>query len=73
MQSVLFNPYIGPSHLQPLRARVELRAIVIKAYSAMPKFQHYWNLTINYLVSYPGLSWGGLTPLQRYSQCNLQP
>ena len=38
-----------------------------------PKLLHYWNLTIRFLVLYPGHSLWGLTPLQRNSQCILQP
>ena len=30
----------------PLRARVDLGAMAIKGYSAFPKLQHLWNLTI---------------------------
>ena len=30
----------------PLQARVDLGVMAIKKYSAFPKAQHYWNLTI---------------------------
>ena len=34
---VLFNPYIGPYQVLPLRARVDQGAMTIKEYSAFPK------------------------------------
>ena len=44
-----------------------------KGTSHSPKLQHYWSLTI-FFLSYPGNSlWVGLTPLQRCSQCIVQP
>ena len=37
MLLVLFNPYIGPYQVLPLRARVDLEAMAMKGYSAFPK------------------------------------
>ena len=37
MQLVLFEPLIGPYHVLPFRARVDLGAIAIKGSSAFPK------------------------------------
>ena len=37
MPLVLFNPYIGPYQVLPLRARVDLGAMAMKGYSAFPK------------------------------------
>ena len=34
---VLFDPYIGPYQVLPLRARVDLGAMATKEYSAFPK------------------------------------
>ena len=34
---VLFNPYIGPSQVLPIQARVNLGAMAMKGYSAFPK------------------------------------
>ena len=36
-QTVLFDPQIGPYQVLPLRARVDLGVMKIKAYSALPK------------------------------------
>ena len=46
-QTVLFDLSIRPYQLLPLLARVGLRAIAMKWYSAFPKLQHYWSLTIS--------------------------
>ena len=46
MLLVLFNPYMGPYQVLPLRARVDLGAMAMKGYSTFPKLQHSWNLTI---------------------------
>ena len=55
----------------PLWARVDLGAIAMKGYSAFPKTP---TLPSDYLVSYPGYSFGvGSYPLQRSSRCILQP
>ena len=43
---VLFNPYIGPYQVLPLRVRVVLVAMGMKGYSAYRKLQHYRNLNI---------------------------
>ena len=37
---------MAPYQVLPLRARMDMGAIVIKRYSAFPKLQHYWSLTI---------------------------
>ena len=58
----------------PLWARVDLGAMAIKGYSAFPKASELLEPHHQiYLVSYPGHSLEGLTPLQRSSQCILQP
>ena len=59
----------------PRRARVDLGAMAMKGYSTFPKApQHCWNLTIRlFSVISRTLVRGGLTPLQRCSQCILQP
>ena len=36
-QTILFDPLIGPYQVQPLRARVNLRAVAMKGYSAFLK------------------------------------
>ena len=74
MPLVLFNPYIGPGQVLPRRARVDLGAMAMKKCYVFLKTQHYWNLTPDCLVSYPGY-WlgGGLTPLLKCSRCTLQP
>ena len=47
MLLVLFNPYIGPYQVLPLRGRVDLGAMAMKGYSAFPKDPallelHHW-------------------------------
>ena len=37
MLLVLLNPKIGPYQVLPLRARVDLREMAMKGYSAFPK------------------------------------
>ena len=37
MLLVIFNPYIGPYQVLPLRARVDLGAMAMKGYSVFPK------------------------------------
>ena len=74
MPLVLFNPYIGPYQALPLRARVDLGAIAIKGYSAFPKAPaslEPHNQTA--VISRTLVGGGGLTTLQRCSQCILQP
>ena len=47
----------------PLRVRVGLRAMATKGYSAFPKLQHYWSLTIRlFSVIYKTLFGGVLPP-----------
>ena len=70
MPLVLFNPKIGPYLVLPRRARVDLGAMAMNGCSVFPKALHYWDLTIRL---FNVISWGGLTPLQRCSQCILQP
>ena len=54
--------------------RVDLGAMAMKGYSRFPKLQHCWNLTIRlFSVISRTLVRAGLTPLQRSSQCILQP
>ena len=36
-QTVLFDPYIGPYQVLPLRVRVDLGAVVMKKYTSIPK------------------------------------
>ena len=57
MLLVLFNPYIGPYQVLPLRPRVDLWAMAMKGYSVFPKTP-----ALDYLVSYPGHSLGGSYP-----------
>ena len=46
MQLVLFKPLIGPYQVLPLRVRVDVGAMAIKATPPPSKPQHQWNLTI---------------------------
>ena len=75
MLLVLFNPLIGPYQVLPLRARVDLGAMAMKGVLRIPQSSSTpGTLPSDCLVSYPGHSLGGgLTPLQRCSQCILQP
>ena len=59
----------------PLWARVDLERWQWRAAPHLPKLQHYWNLALRlFRVIYPRHSLGeGLTPLQRCTQCILQP
>ena len=43
---VLFNPLIEPLSGATTVAKVDLGSMAMKWYSAFPKHQHYWNLTI---------------------------
>ena len=55
---------------------MNLRAMAMKECSVFPKPQHYWDLTIRLfsVISRTLIGGGGgLTPLQRCSQCILQP
>ena len=54
----------------PLQARVDLGVMAMKGYSAFPKATG--TSPSDCLVSYPGHSLEGLTPLQRSSRCILQ-
>ena len=50
--------------------RVELGAMAINGYSAFPKLQHYWSLTIKFFsVISRTLVGRGFTPVQRFSRC----
>ena len=58
----------------PLNARVNLTAMAMEVFSALPKLQHEYSHTIRFLVSHLGHSLGrGLIPLQRCNRCILQP
>ena len=71
---VLFNPLIGPYQVLPLRAGVDLEQWQWRGTPHFPKLQHWWNFTIRlFSVISRTLVRGGLTPLQRCSQCILQP
>ena len=43
---------MGSYQALSLRLRLDLGAMAMKGYSAFPKLQHYWNLTIRFFVSY---------------------
>ena len=59
--------------MQTFQARVDLGAMAMKGYSAFPKAPaSLETLPSDCLVSLPGHSLGGLTPLQRCSRCILQ-
>ena len=75
MPLVLFNPKIGPYQVLPLRARVDLGPIAMKGCSVFPKAPALREKSpSDFLQPYPGHSLGGgLKPLQRCSQCILQP
>ena len=59
----------------PLLARVDLRVMAMKEAPHFPKLQHNWNLTIKVFsnISWKLIESGGLTPLQKFSRCILQP
>ena len=59
----------------PLWAGEDLGAIAIKGTPYSPKLQQCWNLTIRLfsVITRTLNGGGGLTPLQRCSQCILQP
>ena len=66
---------IGPYQVLPLWTRVDPRTMAIKGYSASPKLQHYWRLTIrlfSVISRTPIGGRGGLTPLQKCSLLILQ-
>ena len=69
MNFVLFDPirgyHSGPEWTKELR---QWRGIL-----HFPKLQYYWSLTIRLFSVISGRSLWGVTPLQRYSQCILQP
>ena len=65
-QLVLFNTQIGPYQVLALGKTWEQQH--------SPKLQHHWKLTLRlFSVISRTLIGGGLTPLQRYSRCILQP
>ena len=70
MQLVLFNPYHLTYQMLPFRARVDPGARAIKESSAFPIIG---TSPSDCLVSYPGHSLVGVTPLQRSSRYILQP
>ncbi len=75
MQLVLFNPLIGLYQVLPLRARVDLGAMVMKGFSAFSKApasleRQHQIVWCHILDTHGG---GGLTSLQRCSQYILQP
>ena len=59
----------------PFQARVDLGAMAMKGAPYSLKSQHYLNHTIKLfsVISRTLIGRGGVTPLQRYSQCILQP
>ena len=73
MLLVLFNPYIGPYQVLPLRARVDLGVMAMKGYSAFPKapvlLEPHHQIVLCHIQD---TRWRDLTPLQRCSQCMLQ-
>ena len=76
MLLVLFNPYTGPYQVLPPRARMDLEAMAIKGYSAFPKapalLETHHQIVYCHIQDTRWVGWG-LTPLQRSSQCILQP
>ena len=74
-QTVLFDPLIGPYQVLLLRTKVDLEAIVMKAYSAFSKApallepQHQIVLCYIQDTRYEC----GFAPEQRFSRCILQP
>ena len=55
---------LGPYQVLRHRAKVDLGAMAMKGYSAFPKLQHHWNLTIRlFSVISRTLIGRGLTPL----------
>ena len=75
MSTVIYSPYIRPYQVLPLQAIVELGVMAIKGIGYPPKLQLYWSLTIRFLVSYLGHSfgWGFLNPLKGCNWCILHP
>ena len=49
----------------PLPARVDLGAIATKGYSAFPKLQQYWNLTIRLFIVISRTLVGRVLPLRK--------
>ena len=61
MLLVLFNPYIGPYQVLPLRARVDLKRWQWRGTPHSPKLLHCWNLTIRlFCIISRTLVWGVL-------------
>ena len=74
MPLVLFNPLIGPYQVPPRRSRVNLGVMAIKGCSIFPKAPELLgphHQTVQCQILDTRLE--GLTPLQRCSQCILQP
>ena len=72
---VLYELKIGPHQVLQIRARVDLEAIAMKEYSAIPKAPallepHHQIVLVSYLGHSLG---GGLIPLRKSSRNNLPP
>ena len=77
-QSLKWSKHFYMTHkLDPIRcyhSRVDQRAMAMKEYSAFPKLQYYYSLTIRlFNVKSRTLIGRNLTPQQRCSQYILQP
>ena len=62
---------MGLYQMPPLRARVDAGVMASKGYSAFPKAQHYWNITIILFNIISRTLVGGSYPLLRCSRCTL--
>ena len=67
-QIVLFDPYVGPYQVLPLRSRVNLGAMTMKGYSTFPKAERLKTHHQIVQCQIQDTLWGSLTPLQRYSR-----
>ena len=74
-QTVLFDPEIGPYQVLLLWARVDLGTMAMLGVLHIPRSSNITGASpSDFLMLYPGqLLAGCLNPLQRYSQCILQP
>ena len=75
MLLVLFNSLIGSCQVLPRRARMDPRVVAMKGCSTFPKapasLEPHHQIVLSHI---PGHSLcGGITPLQRYSRCILEP